>query len=540
MFWEELNKEQKERFKELVRVGKFELVNGAISMNDCNLPNFDDILTNFKEGRTWATKNLGNLSKTAWFIDCFGFSKDLAKVLKLMGFENLVINRIFYKEKALRISKNKLDFDWLINNQTLNDESVTNVEKIKKFNYTEFIKNYNDTSKNKEEFLRTHILIKHYNSTDFAKPSSNWARADIFGIDFNLKELAEAFKYHYLYESKERVENLLLSTYGDDFTHTLFEESMISYEKLISFIRSNPKWKNLGIFEIAFATPSDYFEDLKNLNIPLSNENPDFSFYADQDKNHWTGFYTTRPLLKIIARNFLTSFKKIKTFLTLFENKFPQDRKNEIIDLFQLGNELTGIWLHHDAITGTSTIKNLFNYYNRTISFTDKFNKLSDVYLNEILSKKFVNENRKNITNLCNLGVLGICSGYKIADDKQIILSIFQSSFYSKQTIKINGKNTGYKALNINNLSEEIESDLICFKLPNVTNKKINITCNLYIPLEMKFGEQYLLQLDNYDPLNSTDNSINEFIEGNKRMLKKSDNKKNTKNSHVNISIMIN
>ena len=74
MWWKDATETQKTRLRKLVEIGRFEIVNSSISMNDLLTTSISDSATNLDLGRQWCSENLGmtTFSKTAWMVDPFG------------------------------------------------------------------------------------------------------------------------------------------------------------------------------------------------------------------------------------------------------------------------------------------------------------------------------------------------------------------------------------------------------------------------------------------------------------------------------------
>lgn len=85
--------------------------------------------------------------------------------------------------------------------------------------------------------------------------------------------------------------------------------------------------------------------------------------------HHWTGFYSTRPVLKQQIRNLSDKFKsisKLHALQTILNANFEYyDEKMESIE------RATSILMHHDAITGTHSLTAKRDYIER-IAQNDK------------------------------------------------------------------------------------------------------------------------------------------------------------------------
>lgn len=112
LWWKDATESQKTKFRNLVKIGLLEIVNGSISMNDLATTRIFESETNFYHGHSWCKENLGvsSSSKTAWMIDPFGIPKSQFQLLHNMGFRNLVLNRIPFNQKDERKEQKRLTF----------------------------------------------------------------------------------------------------------------------------------------------------------------------------------------------------------------------------------------------------------------------------------------------------------------------------------------------------------------------------------------------------------------------------------------------
>lgn len=70
-------------------------------------------------------------------------------------------------------------------------------------------------------------------------------------------------------------------------------------EKLMKYINNNPQYN----MKLRYSTPSIYLQSVKNSKVNWSIREGDFFPYADRIHAYWTGFYTSRPTLKVFILN---------------------------------------------------------------------------------------------------------------------------------------------------------------------------------------------------------------------------------------------
>lgn len=96
----------------LVRDGQLEIVTGGWVMNDEANAHWISMLHQMNEGHQWLHRNLNYTPKSSWSIDPFGQSPTMPFLLKKMGLENLLIQRIHYAVKKYLASQTQLEFNW--------------------------------------------------------------------------------------------------------------------------------------------------------------------------------------------------------------------------------------------------------------------------------------------------------------------------------------------------------------------------------------------------------------------------------------------
>lgn len=185
-----------------------------------------------------------------------------------------------------------------------------------------------------------------------------------------------------LIEEYERIgsltpHNVVLVPLGDDFRYEYdveFDAQYVNYMKMFEYINSH---KELFNADVQFGTPLDYFNAMKQRhkgNIPTLKG--DFFVYSDIFSEgkpaYWSGYYTTRPYLKLLARQFEHQLRTAEIIFTLVSNFINQSSDHRLIasgkrlekyyEQLIVARRNLGLFQHHDAITGTSKA-NVMNDY---------------------------------------------------------------------------------------------------------------------------------------------------------------------------------
>lgn len=132
-------------------------------------------------------------------------------------------------------------------------------------------------------------------------------------------------------------------------------------DRLIAHINKNEA--RYGV-RVQYSTLSEYFKELQHgVEFPVFEG--DFFPYADNEDSYWTGYYTTRPQLKEKSRKLQHLLRAAEMLYTIVRGSPAPNLdtartplplafwENKFKDIDRARFE-TALFLHHDAITGTS------------------------------------------------------------------------------------------------------------------------------------------------------------------------------------------
>ena len=515
MWYDELEKNGNtkllKKVKAVLETKQLEFANGSISMNDNATASFEDIIENYYYGHRYLNRKFGYIPKIGWSVDPFGHSSTMPILLNNMGYRGLVINRIPEMDKINRRLHQELDLFW---------------------------------KPTKKTSVLTHILAYHYNSfTLRIPPHGNPVRSlkrDAYENPLNERFVSTLVDDVFgLFSEFDRVKpfyrtNINFLPVGDDFTFSDANKTYSYIDSRLSMCKSNPKRFENRI--IKYITLSEFYEKLNEEVSLLSDDFPtkseDFFPYTDRGISYWTGFYTTRPLLKRSIKIFgqlQRAFKQI--FAKMWKHRsdkymtFFSHYMNEIYMFFdEFGNEL-GILLHHDAISGTSTEEVAIDYKNRlmetvqkvefyissiiedysqkifeTKNFVKILTKNSDLYKIEYKEKKvedsIYNESdivKSGINTICNFQKDEMCKIIAIKSNESFTIKIYNQKFETKELISIIVPEINLKIVDSSN--KTVISDIICYERIDNKNKE----CRLYFIADLPAHEFafYMVLLDN-------------------------------------------
>ena len=129
----------------------------------------------------------------------------------------------------------------------------------------------------------------------------------------------------------------------------------INYQKLFNHINNNRSRYNA---EVSFGTLSHYFDAVRSRSQMFPDLRGDFFPYADIFSEgrpaYWSGYFTTRPFYKALARQVETRLRGAEILFTVASNRRPAP--GQFVDYGKLvkARRWLALFQHHDAITGTS------------------------------------------------------------------------------------------------------------------------------------------------------------------------------------------
>uniref|UniRef100_A0AAR5QIW8 Alpha-mannosidase n=2 Tax=Dendroctonus ponderosae TaxID=77166 RepID=A0AAR5QIW8_DENPD len=353
-WWEEAHPNKQRVLKELVNSGRLEITTGGWVMTDEANVHLFAMVDQLIEGHQWVWTNLGIKPKTGWSVDPFGHGSTVPYLLGAAGLRGTVIQRIHYAWKQWLALKQHGDFRW-VPSWTPHDPYGTILTHNQPF----------DIYSIKHSCGPHPYICLNF---DFRKVQGEYTESSLKAqtiTDKNVKEKAELLLEQYARTGSLFPHNVVLIPLGDDFRYNLkeeFDQQYSNYMKLITHINSH---KSEYKAEVAFGTPHDYFEAITKRFDQFPSLKGDFFVYSDIFSEgrpaYWSGYFTTRPFLKILDRELEHSLRSAEILYTVALNKAKQQSlgvHGKILEknfekLIRARRNL-GLFQHHDAITGTS------------------------------------------------------------------------------------------------------------------------------------------------------------------------------------------
>ena len=386
MWWNELDDDIKLQVRRLIQRGQLEIVLGGWIMADEASTHYVSLIDQLSEGHRWVMENLQTKPVNSWVIDPFGHSGTMPYLLNKAGMENMVIQRVHQAIKATLAADKTLEFKW---RQYWDDTGARDML-CHVMPYIFYGLHY--TCGPQRQICAMYDYgqsrVKNENFTGKIITEENLAvQARFLYEQYRLK--ASLFKY-----------NTILVPIGDDFRYDKASEWDLhysNYKKLMKYINSRKNWN----MKIKFGTLADYFDKIRTEENRISKRTSEYSFpvlsgdffpYSDMDSEYWTGYYSTRPFGKQLSRDLESSLRAadildVLSFTYCKHLGVPYEKFHEVAAKLQEARHNLGLFLHHDAITGTSKPHVVFDYESKLLTAFNNTQDAIQIAIQTLLSK---------------------------------------------------------------------------------------------------------------------------------------------------------
>ncbi|XP_045167859.2 alpha-mannosidase 2-like [Mercenaria mercenaria] len=364
MWWNELDDDVKHQVRRLIQRGQLEIALGGWVMSDEASTHYPSVIDQLMEGHQWVSENLHTKPVNSWAIDPFGHSGTMPYLWKQAGMENMVIQRVHQAIKATLASQKALEFNWRQNWDFSGSSDIL----CHIMPYVYYGMQYT-CGPDKQ-------ICAMY---DYGKPKS--LKEQPTGREITKQNIATQAKYLYeQYKMKAGLYkyNTVLVPVGDDFrfdTSLEWDTHYHNYKKVMDYI-NNQNWN----MSIQFGTLKDYFRLLRDEEFRKSKGiydsfpvlKGDFFPYSDQNSEYWTGYFSTRPFHKQLSRDIEDNLRAADILSTLAYSQCKKygidfERHHDVASQLQEVRRNLGLFLHHDAITGTAKPHVVEDYENKLL-----------------------------------------------------------------------------------------------------------------------------------------------------------------------------
>ncbi|KAB0803931.1 hypothetical protein PPYR_00901 [Photinus pyralis] len=383
MWWDDLELADRENVKKLIHNNQLEIVTGGWVMNDEANSHWISILHQITEGHQWLERNLNYTPKSHWSIDPFGMSATQPFLLKEMGLQNMLIQRVHYSVKKQLARDTNLEFRW---KQVWDNLGTTEI-------FTQLMPFYSydvPHTCGPDPKICCQFDFKRLPGHGLHCP---WKIAPQQITDNNVAQKAELLLDQYRKKSMLYKSNVLLIPLGDDFRFSHLTEWDVQYEnyqKLFDHMNSNPKM----FVQIQFGTLTDYFNAVhaEKGYDHFPSLSGDFFTYADRGDHYWSGYFTSRPFYKRMDRVLLSYIRAAEIILTL-AHLSEQPSSNGIASeqggfgkIMSNARRELALFQHHDGITGTAKDYVVVDYGTRMLKAIQDCQKILQHSTNFLLT----------------------------------------------------------------------------------------------------------------------------------------------------------
>ncbi|XP_075991466.1 alpha-Mannosidase class II b [Anticarsia gemmatalis] len=362
-WWERSHPVKQKALKKLIKEGRLEITTGGWVMPDEACTHIYALIDQFIEGHHWVKTNLGVSPKTGWSIDPFGHGPTVPYLLDKSGLEGTIIQRIHYAWKQWLAQRQIEEFYWITGWNTKKPSMIVHNQPFDIYSI--------------KSTCGPHPSICL--SFDFRKIPGEYSEYTAKHepiTDQNLQSKSKTLIEEYDRIGSLTPHNVVLVPLGDDFRYEYAEEfdaQYINYMKMFNYINAHKDQFNA---EVQFGTPLDYFDAVKERHQNIPTLKGDFFVYSDIFSEgkpaYWSGYYTTRPYIKILARQTEHHLRSAEIMFTLVYNYIKQignpkltasEKKLEkSYEQLIYARRNLGLFQHHDAITGTSKASVMYDY----------------------------------------------------------------------------------------------------------------------------------------------------------------------------------
>jgi len=335
-WWEEKDDWMRNLTRTLVEAGQIEFTGGGWSMNDEAATHYASIIDNMEFGLHWLVDTFGEcaIPTIAWQIDPFGHSKEQARLFAEMGFEGLFFARIDYNDKDERKRSQSLQMHWEGAEEGDTDSTI-------------FTGVFDEHYSNPKGFCWD-ILC-----TD--EPINDDPDLEGWNVEGKMAQFENYVNDHLRYFKDQ---DHIMFTMGDDFQ---YQNAVMNYKNMDKLIlHMNERSNETGIY-LTYSTPSCYLNALKgNTDMVYPIKSDDFFPYASGLHSYWTGYFTSRPSIKLEEREGARDLAVCRQLGAA--SKAQGDKEPE----FHMHRAM-GLMQHHDAVTGTEK-QNVAEDYSQRLS----------------------------------------------------------------------------------------------------------------------------------------------------------------------------
>ncbi|CAG4942411.1 unnamed protein product [Colias eurytheme] len=354
-WWKFASQKRRVSLRRLVREGRLEITTGGWVETDEATSSLFGILHQFIEGHQWLHRFLKYKPNVAWLTNSLTHSPTFPYILSASGISYLVFTNVHFAWEQFLAEYQHSDFMWLQNwdhDKTAHNSINQVLNRIGKDRYP-------------KHSLLTHYLQFNSDGFEACGPSKdicnnefNFANKILDINTYNVKTKSERLLEQYSKTGTISPHNIIIAPIGNPYhysTQTEFDYQYNNYLRVSDFINTN---QNIYKATVEFGTPLSYFtavtERHKSYYPTLKGDFLNFADIHDSNAAYWTGYFTTRPVLKILLRRLHATLRSTEILFTFTLNL--NALRGNVSDMFdKLANvrEIVARLQDRNVISGT-------------------------------------------------------------------------------------------------------------------------------------------------------------------------------------------
>ncbi|XP_036407174.1 epididymis-specific alpha-mannosidase [Megalops cyprinoides] len=349
LWWDSVATDKnKKQVRQLLKEGRLEFIIGGQVMHDEAVTDLEDEILQLTEGHGFLYETFGVRPQFSWHVDPFGASATTPVLFALAGFNAHLISRIDYDLKDGMQKDQRLQFVWR-----------------------------GSPSLGEQQEIFTHTMDQFSYCTPSHLPFSNrsgfyWNGVALFpdppkdGVYPNMslpvtKDTLHAYAQTMVDNIQQRAAwfrtKHVLWPWGCDKQFYNSSVQFKNMDPLLNYI--NQHSEEFGV-TVQYATLSEYFQAIHQSDLSWEvRGSQDFLPYSTEPFQAWTGFYTSRNVLKGVARR---ASSRLQAAESLFARYCASNPDGPVPKEWALEKLRALRWAvsevqHHDGITGTESPK---------------------------------------------------------------------------------------------------------------------------------------------------------------------------------------
>jgi alpha-mannosidase len=276
-FYEQSGTRQ-ESVRRLVKSGQLEFINGGWCMHDEAAAHYIAMIDQTTLGHQFLAKEFGFTPRVGWQIDPFGHSSTQASLLSwAAGFDALYFGRIDYQDREIRKETQECEGLWRASPSLGADAQV----------FWGLTGSYDGNYQPPTGF--------HF---DVTENSAVPVMDDLLLHGYNVDQRVGDFVEQAVLQGGMTKGRHIMMTMGSDFQYEAAQEWFKNLDKIIHYTNLLAG-DQVNVF---YSTPSAYTDAKHAEGIAWTVKSDDFFPYSDSEHAYWTGYFTSRPLLKRFER----------------------------------------------------------------------------------------------------------------------------------------------------------------------------------------------------------------------------------------------